>query len=291
MVNFEKDRGYQSNNIPDFEANYSFLKNQTPRFFLPGKFEDTFNSIIFYWRDDASDTKEKLEKFESALTHPSVPDLERNDISEIIAPVRKLHQEFVGSVRLISQGAKFKWDKMEELGEKAGSLRKRNYREEDQALALLDAINKTYRKPLSKKEVALMRQKLAQHALDELPTVGQHRALSWTAAEIGEHVESRTTQDDILLEEDELVHALGSASWMPEEITKAKRTYDDLKKVIRNRNNSVSVKLLIPLKDLWNYANGKKVSNVSAINVLQLAEKIYRGLEAGGAFNVNIGKD
>jgi len=191
--------------IPEFKRNWVKLKDQLPGFFHPFGWKDTVDTIALCWRDNSDNIQQRIGQLSQALTLEHIPQLELNDAVECCDNTKKDWAEFTAGIKSIVRGEKLKWGQMKKLAEIADNLAKFGQGRDEQAIALLRAINETHREGRTPEEI---RRKIAQSAFDEIFQVGEYRILDYTGADSGDEVETRITQDGLLSEKDELVHAL-----------------------------------------------------------------------------------
>lgn len=272
--------------LPDFNTNWAKIKNYLPRISFTSGWKKILDSITVTWRDYGEATGTGLNSLEKALVLPNVPKLEVSDASEYLSSAKGGWNKFVEGVNGIASGAKFKWDQMKDLSDTADEVRDNYSPKTSQAIALLQTISEMHKEG---KTPEWIRQRIAQHAFDELVTTGLYRVIDYSGP--GDTVEIRTTQDDFNSEKAELMSALDGKMWDKEAIEKRTTDYKNLRKIILKGDNSVDAKVADALKKLWDGANGTGVTKKSALYYLQLAEDTFKSMQEGGAFDIDLNEE
>jgi hypothetical protein len=273
------------NTLPDFNTNWAKIKNYLPRFSFTSGWEKVLNSITVTWRDNAEGIGTRIKLFSEALALPNVPQLEVSDASECLKDTRGKWGTFVEGVRGIANGVKYNWDQIKDISKTAKQIEDGSPRD-IQATALLQAISETHKEGRTPE---WMRQRIAQHAFDELVTTGLYRVIEYSGNR--DMVQVRTTQDDFNSEKSELMSALDSKMWDKEAIEKRTTDYKNLRKIILSGDNSVDAKVANSLKSLWDAGNSEGVTKKSALHYLQLAEDTFKSMQEGGAFDIDLNEE
>jgi hypothetical protein len=270
--------------IPEYnKKNWAAFGDQLPKFLLPWGYKDTLETIARCWRDSHEIIDANLATTSSVLALPHVPDLERKDAAEYLNSTQVLWGSFAGKVTAIVQKTNFPWKEIKALAADAKTLTD-GISEDDQAIALLRAISKRYEEFKDPRE---LRRKIAQHAFDEIFNTGDYHIYDYTGSDDGE-VASRTTQDTEPVEENELEAAIRSPLWNEETLGENRKMYLAWRRAALSDENDVDPRVATQLTNLWNGIRGKGTENHSSLYYLQLAEDIYRGLEEGGAFDIDL---
>jgi hypothetical protein len=280
----EIEKSISNNGLPDFKKNWMKLKDLVPgRFIQPSDWEEQLNVITVVWRDYGDKMTNHINTFTAALILPNVPKLEVSDASLYLDSTKESWNKFVAGMVGVAGGTKYKWEEVMEYASIAETIKEADYDKSIQAIALLQAISETHTEGRTPEGI---RQRIAQHSFDEIVTLGAYRALDYSGT--GSTVTRRTTQDYSGVEKDELTYALRHDMWNEERLKEKAKVKKQLRSIISSSNNNVDSDTADPLEKLWNAANGKGVTKKSALHYLQLAEDIYRELESGEAFDVNI---
>ena len=290
MGNKELENQLPEASLPDYEANNHKLRNQFPTLYLPDLYppsdcEETLNKVARGWYSGEKIYQETLGRYTKALALPNIPKLEMKDVGEYQTKFKSPYPDFIQGVTEISNGEKLKWKRVEELAELGDKIAMKGNAKDEQAIALLHAISETHKEGRTPEEI---RQKIAQHAFNEIYSLGKYRILEWTGAEDGEPVGSRTTQDELSEEKDELVSALKANLWDAAKTEEMAKVYKDLRRVAKSDDNRVDISVIDELEKLWNATQGKGLTKKSSLEILQLAENIYESYEKGGAFDIDL---
>jgi hypothetical protein len=122
-----------------------------------------------------------------------------------------------------------------------------------------------------------MRQKIAQHALEELWTSCDYAGLNY-AAETDNEV---TTIDEPSEEKDEFLAALNGEAWTTEELDQQKKKVSALKRAVAEIDDGT---FSDNIKVLWDTARGKAKASTTAIDLIIASEDILQDLSSEGAF-------
>jgi hypothetical protein len=141
--------------------------------------------------------------------------------------------------------------------------------------ALLETISET--KGSGWKTEQEMRQKIAQHALEELWVTCDY-AQFYYAADVDIDA---TTIDDFNQEKSEFIAALNGDFWNESQLEKNKKAVSALRKVLEDVDDEIYPKYL---DILWKTAKGKAKKETTAIDIIIAAEEIFQGLKDEGAF-------
>lgn len=284
MEGDQKESGIDK--LPNFKTNWETIKSQIPTGILPFGWSDTLDKITYCWKFKGSAISERVGRLSSATALEGLPKLERRDALEYLENSKKQWGEFSDGINAIVKGEKLKWDQIQQLADVAEGFGEEGEGEDEQATALLEVLNRVSKeRKLSKR----FRQKIAQHAFDEVFQVGDYRAMDYTGADDMEDVWDRTTQDPVGVESNELLAALNKKLWTTKERKERRKTYLSWRRAILDGDNSVDEEVADDLEKLWNaaYKNEATTRN-SALHFLQLGEDIYKDMEEGGAFDIDI---
>jgi hypothetical protein len=276
----EKEPVLRQDELPDFGSNWRKIKDQLPRIFAPSDWKDVLDTITLAWRDCGKSTEDRVALFVGAITLPGIPKLELAEATEFMNTTRQDWDKFVEGVKGIVNGVHFKWSQMRELSALAEKVKETNVGKDNQTIALLQAISQTRQEG---KTPPWIRQRIAQHAFDEIVNTGIYRVLDYSGPD--DWVQDRTTEDGLDVEKAELAGALRHELWDRKTLREKTKIYKNLRTIIFKGDNSVERETADSLEKLWNAANGTGVTRKSALYYLRLAEDIYSDLQSGGAFD------
>ncbi len=274
----------ESSPVPNYERNWGKLKGTLPFFSNNINWEHSLDTITTFWRDIYPSSQERLDRFTNALNLPGIPKPELRDATEYLGETERIIQNFLTIITSLAADEKIEWSSIEGLAEELQGITGDNSAG-DQAIALLEAISETRDLGLTPQK---MRQRIAQHAFDEIFTTGEHRMYDYTGAEYGDDVVDRTTADPLRSEKHELISAIKSRPWNNRVNTKRKKSFKKWKDAINHGDNNIDYQVAEDLEELWEATQGRKVTRKSALYYLTLAEDIYVGLEQDGAFDVDL---
>lgn len=269
--------------LPKYEGNWQKFRKLAPAI-APG-WEETLDSITVFWRDSAPQEQAKLQRFSSALLLKTVPKLEKKDAQAYFDDTKRGFSKFVDGISSVASDDKLKWAEVELLANHVEDIRLRS-NQNDQAIALLEAISETAELKLTPEEI---RKRIAQATFDEIFLVGTHRILEYTAVDSGDELVHRSTQDSLEVEKYELISTIRSQPWNAKEKKEATKTYRAWRRVILSDDNTIDPdNAYDQLEELWNATRGQGITRKSALHFLQLGEDIYREIESGGAFDIDL---
>lgn len=269
--------------LPKFEGNWQKLRKLVPMF--APNWKETLDTLTTFWRDSAPLEQEKLKRFSAALMLDDIPKLEIEDARVYFDNTRSCLADFVNGTNDVANDMKPKWGEIKSMATNAENLIDGSG-QDDQAIALLEAINETADLGLTPEQI---RQRIAQATFEEIFLVGTHRILEYTAVEDGDSLINRSTQDSLESEKSELISTLRSTPWTTKEQKTAAKTYRAWRKVILDDGNSIDPdEVYEQFEELWNAAKGEGVTRKSSLHFLQLGEDIYQEIDAGEAFDIDL---
>ena len=278
-----KENSKNNFELPAFKGNWQKLRSLVPP--IAVDWEETLDSITTFQRDSAPQEQEKLKRFSTALALQNIPQLERDDTQEYFDNTKKWLTDYVSGINKVASGEKVEWAEVKSLASNAEEIRSGSG-QDDQAIALLEAINETSELKLSPEA---MRQRIAQSVFEEIFQVGTHRVLEYTAVDDGDDLIDRSTQDPLESEKRDLISTIQSNPWTAKEKKEALKTYRAWRKVILDDSNSIDPdEVYDEFEELWKATKGEGVTRKSALHFLQLGEDIYKELEDGGAFDIDL---
>lgn len=274
--------------IPSFQEHVESLKNQIP-IFPPSDWEETLDAVAVCWQSGEKKFEIELGEFDKALALPNIPEEEKDIVSKYKQQYREKTYEFFTGIFEISANNKLKWSRMRELAEISKYLTDEDYRPRDeQGLAFLYAVSETHHEGRTKEEI---RQKIAQHAFEEVFQLGMYRVASWTGADSYRDLKEYSTRDFFEQEKGELSSALSNPLWTEEKTEDMKKLYKIWRKVAKEGDNRLDLDDIELLKGFWDLANGKSLTKTNSLEVLRLGERVYKKFEDKGAFDIQLDLD
>ncbi len=275
-VNFAPmDERMNAPGIENFDAVVDTAK-KTPLFGFP---KNNLDRIYEFWTG-MPDFSEEVIRMDKATRLTGVPLAEMShakdylkDFVEVAEPIAKSMRDFVAkteSERSWKQDGKpiyeaiRDWDDRDDVGPYEGSI-----------TVLLEAISETQGKGWNTDNE--MRQKIAQHALEELWTSCDYARLHY-AAETDVEV---TTIDESSEEKDEFLAALNGTTWTEEEMALQKKKVSALRRAVAEIDDGT---FSDNIKVLWDTARGKAKASTTAIDLIVASEDILQNLSSEGAF-------
>lgn len=274
--------------IPSLETHLDSLREQIP-FIPPRKWKETLDSIALGWKKGEENYNPALIEFDKALSLPNIPEEEKAEVMKLKQEYTDKRHEFFTGVFEIASNNKLKWSRIRELGRLSYyAIGEVSDPADEQALALLHAISETHYEGRKEEEV---RQKIAQHAFEEVFQVGAYRVYEWSGADFGDDVDERSTQDFFEEEKGELISALHKPLWDSAKTTEMSKTYKGWAKIATLVSNSLDQDDIDLLEELWDFSRGKNLDKTNSLEILQMAEAIYRRFEESEAFDIEIDTD
>lgn len=279
----EPDKGHAE--VPKFDTNWKKLRDQIPSFFAPPGWKDSLDSIATFWKDSIPDQQEKLKRFSSALALNDVPTQELVYSREYFDNTKQQLSGLISGINEIATGNKLPWKQIKEFASSADEL-STGEMQDDQVIAILEAIHETAELNLTPEE---MRQRIAQHVFEEIFLLGEHRIYEYSAAESGDDIIDRTTQDSLEDEKSELISAIKKEPWNAKTIKENAKIYRTWRRVIQSDSNSIDPELVYDqFEELWKATKAEGISRKSALHILQLGEDIHEEFESGEAFDIDL---
>lgn len=277
--------------MPMFDKHEASINNLVPTNKEAGldsndDIRETLDNIVYLWRDHAGVVSKTYKRLTDANSAESVPVQERNDASEYTAATREKWEDVRSTIQAAIDKQKVEWDKVKLSSENSVDLFTEDRRKNEQAIALLEAIQETTDLNLKPEE---MRQRIAQWIFEEIFIEATYRMYGYSAAEVGEDIPDLTTQDPLEEEKSEIISAFHRKPWDKKKKKENSKTYRAWRKLILSEDNSVDPDEVYDIfEDLWQAANGEGVTRKSALHYLQIGEDIYQGLQKGEAFNIEL---
>lgn len=240
--------------------------------------KDTLDDIALWWQEGTERSDIGL-RFRKATMGPGIPKLELQQANKVLQGRDENIDSIIISITTALDDPKLKWGDIQKIREQV-----QNYEEDTQhhiqINALLEAISES---PENMRDVRVMRQRVAQHAWDELWNTGMYRI--WDYSGRRETIDDRTTVDFIEEEKAELKAALDNKLWSAEKRKQQEKVYKTWRAVIReNFDDEINAEL----RKLWAAVIGEEGQQVSAIDILENTEQIYQYLQAEGAFDIDL---
>lgn len=269
--------------VPDFEKNYSKIKDQIPKRFEPWDAESVVHNISTEWHGFKDEDFERVKRLDEAVKLPNVPKMELDIAKYRLDTVKKGTEEFLEGINKISGGEKLKWSKMRKISDAIEQLSRIDSGEIDQSAALLYAISETH---VEGRNPEWIRQRIAQHAFDELVDTCAYGVLD---SQKSKNILERSTQDSFEQEKDELVRALKDKQWSDEDLKQREVAYSGLQQMVIN-DKETGYEISYKIRGIWDEARGKEYTNISASDTLQTAEDFYKALYKSEGFNIPLGE-
>lgn len=284
----EREPQNEPDKLPEFtDENWRKFLKLIPVLHQPDNWQETMDTVLEYWRDKGVDTEVRIERFSRALALPGIPILELKDAGKYLENTKRDWNVFLTGVCEVAAGVKPKWEKIEEISKAADNLGgDQGKGEDDQAVALLETISRFSEEG---KLPENFRQRLAQHAFEEMAELSQYRIMDYTAAKVGDEVLIRTTQDAEADESVELLAALNQKLWDKHTLEKETKIYRAWRKYALSE---LREEVAANLKKLWEAASENiGTKRKSALYFLQLGEKVFSAMQGGDAFDVDLNEE
>lgn len=247
--------------------------------------EGYLNSINVWWRT-VDKTGAWVKRAEAALATPALPRPEMTDVTTAIKGATPAFEAVNVSLNNLLTAEAQKNNPIVGLAKEIFNTQARkkqivnisdlitNFKSgfwsdsTDQVVAFCEAFGETS----ALNDPKTMRLKIAQWSFEELITLFPRLKMSYQS----KGVDTPTTIDQIDIEKDELIEALKSDPWTPEETEKWQKIYEDNRKTMGKFHFEDSVKDSFDF--LFRCTQGKVSPENSAIKILHTAQKILEGI-------------